>query len=258
MTETFQSDGGTAHVLRTGNAAAGKRLLLLHGWKQPAASLLPVVSTLQRDWVIVRLDTPGNGIAPAPPAEWNIQNYVRLVAALMAAEPALPTIIVCHSFGARLAIHLAAQQLPWLRGIAVVGGHGLRPIRPLGRRIKVWSITRITKIAGAIDRLFNLGLKQKWASRFGSADYRNAGSMRDVFVRIVADDVAPLVPRVNVPVTLIYGANDTETPPEMARRYHALLPQSDLTILPNHDHYSVLTSPVVATLVKTFVHKVLP
>lgn len=257
MAETFTHQGGTLQVTRAGSAAAPLRLLLLHGWKQPASSLLPVISTLQAAHSIIALDTPGNGVAPEPPATWGLPDYVDLVAAFMATQPNVPTVIVCHSFGARLAMHLAARHVPWLRGVVVIGGHGLRPVRPLGRQLKVWAITRVTKIAGFIDRLFGLGLKAKWASRFGSADYRSAGSLRDVFVRIVADDVAPLTPQVNVPVILIYGENDTETPPSMAQRYHALLPHSELVILPREDHYSVLTSSVVATQAKTFIQKVL-
>jgi pimeloyl-ACP methyl ester carboxylesterase len=257
MAEEFLHGDGIAYVLRAGSATAPRRLLLLHGWKQPASSLLPTVTTLQQDYAIIGLDTPGNGVAPEPPSDWAIQDYVRLVAAFMAAQPAAPTVIVCHSFGARLAMHLAAQGAPWLQGIVVIGGHGLRPIRSLSRRIKVWTITRITKVAGLLDRVFGLGLKPKWASRFGSADYRAAGAMRDVFVRIVADDVSPLLPQVRTPVALLYGANDTETPPAMGQRYHALLPNSELNILPGQDHYSVLTSPVVATLAKRFITKVL-
>lgn len=252
--ETFSHHGGQLLVTRAGQAASSRRLLLLHGWRQPASSLLPLVGTLLPDHSVIGLDTPGNGVAPAPPASWGIEDYVSAVAAFMAAQPNVPTVIVCHSFGCRLALRLAAQHLPWLQAIAVVGGHGLRPIRPLHKKIKVWGIVRITKILGVLDGLVGTALKSKWAGRFGSADYKAADStMRAVFQRVIADDVAPLLPQVQAPVLLLYGARDTETPPAMGRMFNRLLPHSTYVELPNDDHYTVLTSAVVATRIKEFV-----
>ena len=240
--EEFTQKGGTLRVSRSGNADA-LRLLLLHGWGQPAASLLPLTTTLARQFQIVGLDTPGNGIAPIPPASWGIDDYVGLVAAWLATQTSIPTVIVCHSFGCRLAMHLAARgAVPGLRGIMVVGGHGLRPIRPLPRRLKVWALVRVTKLLGALDRALHTGLKARWAARIGSPDYQNAGALRPVFVRIVSDDVAPVLNRVTVPVLLLYGANDDQTPPAMGRRFQALLPHSTFHELPGLDHYTVLTS----------------
>lgn len=256
MSENFNHNGGTLQVLRAGNASAAHRLLLLHGWRQPASSLLGAVNTLLPQHEVIGLDTPGNGLAPVPPATWGVVDYVNAVAAFMAAQPAKPTIIVCHSFGCRLAMRLAAARAPWLAGVAVVGGHGLRPIRPLHKKIKLWSIVRITKIFGALDRALGTGLKAKWAGKFGSADYKTSDGMRDVFIRVINDDVQPLLHNVNIPVLLLYGAHDTETPPAMGRKFNKLLLSSEYIELPNDDHYTVLTSPVVATRIKEFVQKV--
>jgi hypothetical protein len=245
MTEVFQHNGGALHITRTGVADAPARLLLLHGWKQPAASLLQMVTTLQTTHSIIGIDTPGNGTAPEPPSTWDIGDYVNAVAAFMAMQPA------------SLAMRLAAKKLPWLRAIAVVGGHGLKPIRPLHKQLKIWSIVRVTKIAGFIDRLFGLGLKAKWAGKFGATDYKNAGAMRGVFLRVIRDDVAPLLHDVAVPVLLVYGAHDFETPVAMGRKYKELLPNAQLIEMPNDDHYTLLTSAIVATHVKTFIKNVM-
>lgn len=243
-------------VTRAGAGDAPHRLLLLHGWRQPAASLLGLINTLLPNYQIIGLDTPGNGVAPVPPASWGIADYVDAVAAFMATEEIKPTAIICHSFGCRLAMRLAAQQQPWLRAIAVVGGHGLRPIRPLHKKIKLWAIVRVTKILGALDRAAGTGLKPSWAAKFGSADYKMADAMRDVFIRVINDDVAPLLPQVKVPVLLLYGAHDTETPPAMGRKYHRLLANSRYIELPNDDHYTLLNSTVAATRIKEFVQEV--
>ena len=250
--EEFLHNGGTLLVTRSGNPAAdAPRLLLMHGWGQPASSLLPLTTTLARQFQIVGLDTPGNGVAPLPPASWGIGDYVDLIAAWLATQPETKTIIVCHSFGARLAMRLAARRaVPGLAGICVVGGHGLKPIRSLPRRLKIGALVRVTKTLGWLDRMLHIGLKARWAARIGSPDYQNAGALRPVFVRIVSDDVAPILDCVTVPVLLLYGQHDDQTPPAMGARYHVLLPRSAFHELPGLDHYTVLTSG--AGLVQTY------
>jgi pimeloyl-ACP methyl ester carboxylesterase len=39
----------------------------------------------------------------------------------------------------------------------------------------------------------------------------------------------------------VYGAKDTETPPEIGARLHALIPDSSLFVLDGFDHYSILS-----------------
>ena len=272
--QSHQHGGGTLLITLSGRREASVRIVLLHGWGQPGSSLLPLVTTLQREAEIIALDTPGNGVAPLPPGAWGIADYVALVESWLATLPAKPTLFVCHSFGARLAMRIAARELATresaatqsqaqpgcLRGIVVVGGHGLKPVRPLLKRLKIWTLVRITKLLGRIDRSAGTGLKASWAARIGSADYKNAGAFRAVFVRIVGDDVAPLLPRVMVPVLLLYGERDSETPPAMGARYHKLLPRSEFHVLPGLDHYTVLThgAGLVQTYLREFLQKVMP
>lgn len=264
--EEFQKNSGTLKIEWHGRVdeAGQPRLVLLHGWGQPGRSLLPLVTTLQNNCAIATLDTPGNGIAPNPPSNWGMDDYQALVEGWLATLPEAPTVFVCHSFGCRLAMRMAAKQPAWLKGIAVVGGHGLKPIRPLHRQIKVLAIRYFVKTMGFIDRQLGTGLRARYVEKLGSADYRRAGEMRPVFVRIVSDDVSALLNDVKVPVLLLYGEYDGETPPVLGRRFHALLPNSEFHELAGQDHYSVIGQGaqasrvgIVATYVKEFIKKVM-
>lgn len=256
MSEIFEYNQGMLHISRLGQLTAPTRLLLLHGWGQPAASLLPAVSALTRTHAVLALDLPGNGVAPTPPATWAMADYTAAVAAFMAQEPSMPTIIVCHSFGCRVAMRLAATAPAWLQGIAVLAGHGLRPQRAWHQSVKIKAIIRLSKILGAFDRLFGTAAKARWAARFASPDYKAANpALRAVFQRVIADDVTPLLPRVTVPVLLLYGAHDRETPPAMGQKFNQLLPRARYVLLPHDDHYSILNSAVAATRLKEFVQE---
>jgi pimeloyl-ACP methyl ester carboxylesterase len=77
--------------------------------------------------------------------------------------------------------------------------------------------------------------------RFGSADYRSAGDLRPILIRVVRQDLTESAKAVSCPTMLIYGTDDTETPPEIGERLHALIPDSELAILQGFNHLSILT-----------------
>ena len=66
--------------------------------------------------------------------------------------------------------------------------------------------------------------------------------MRTLFIRTVNVDLSENARNVRCPVRLVFGANDTETPPEFGTRYQSLMADAELLLLDGLDHYSVLTS----------------
>jgi pimeloyl-ACP methyl ester carboxylesterase len=51
------------------------------------------------------------------------------------------------------------------------------------------------------------------------------------------------LPRLAVPTLLVWGKDDRITPPEVAERFHALIPRSELVFLPNCGHTAMLEQP---------------
>jgi pimeloyl-ACP methyl ester carboxylesterase len=51
------------------------------------------------------------------------------------------------------------------------------------------------------------------------------------------------LPTINIPTCIIWGEEDRITPPEVARRFHALLPDSDLFLVPRCGHAPMLEQP---------------
>jgi pimeloyl-ACP methyl ester carboxylesterase len=51
------------------------------------------------------------------------------------------------------------------------------------------------------------------------------------------------LPTIGIPTCIIWGEEDRITPPEVARRFHALLPDSDLFLVPRCGHAPMLEQP---------------
>ncbi len=100
-----------------------------------------------------------------------------------------------------------------------------------------------------VRRLHSLGLvgddrMEEMRDRYGSADYRAAkGVMRDVLVRLLAEQYGDAMAAIRCPVELIWGEEDTEVPVEVAVRAAAVFPSARLVTLPGIGHLLPTEAP---------------
>ena len=65
-----------------------------------------------------------------------------------------------------------------------------------------------------------------------------SGVLRSVLVRVVNEDLSDCAKLITCPALLLWGTDDTETPPWLARRYAELVNgPSTLVLLPHKDHH---------------------
>lgn len=209
-----------------------------HGWGQSYAAFLPLIQPFASRARHISLDLPGFGQSPPPPENWGTEDYADAIAAWIKEQQFGPVLWVGHSFGCRVGIQLAARHPECIQAMVLIAGAGLKRKRSPAKslyfkvRIKLFKIARRVVPEGAF--------KQKLMARFGSADYKNAGPMKTIFIRVVNEDLSETAQSVQCPVRLIYGSQDNETPPEFGERYSQLINRSELFLLEGQDHYSVL------------------
>ena len=95
----------------------------------------------------------------------------------------------------------------------------------------------------ALRRLEGAGLDvERLKDRLGSSDYRAAGPIRPVLVKVINEDLTDVAMGVTCPTLLLCGRQDTETPVEISERFQRLIPGAALAVLDGFDHYTVLTT----------------
>ncbi|NOX31766.1 MAG: alpha/beta hydrolase [Actinobacteria bacterium] len=210
-------------------------VLALHGWDRSHTDFDTSLDGLNG----VAVDLPGFGATPPPESAWGSAEYARSVGVVLD-EMDLPVVIVGHSFGGRVAVHLAQQQPASVVGLVLTGvpllkrQDGARK-SPVGFRLAK-KLNQIGLIGEArVDRL---------REKHGSADYRAAtGVMRDIMVRAVNESYEDQLSDINCRVELLWGEADTAAPTEVARRAEALLSNATLTIEPQLDHFLPISRP---------------
>lgn len=203
-------------------------VLLLHGWGCTADtmhSLFLHFAALGND--VISLDFPGFGNSEPPREDFTVYDYAAMVRALLVYEGIERPLVVGHSFGCRVGIILAANDV--VRGAAFIAAAGVKPRRGIKYCAKVWRYKILKVIKPTING--------------GSSDYRAASpTMRRVLVSVVNTNLEDLLLQIKCPTLIFCGKKDKETPPYMARKMHRKIKDSGLITL-DGGHFLFLDCP---------------
>lgn len=209
----------------------GPLFLWGHGWGQTHKSFLPLLESLKNFGTHIAFDFPGFGESSLPEDDFGTAEYADLIAAFIEEKKIGPVIWVGHSFGGRVGLQLASRHPQCITTIIHIAGAGLPRKRKLLTKVKVFTYKFLKRVGFSSEIL---------SKKFGSSDYQNAGKLRPVFIKVVNEDLTEQASKVECPALLIYGENDTETPPEIGIRLEKIISNTKLIILEGQDHYSVL------------------
>lgn len=220
----------------------GSVILLLHGWGAQASTYRLIIDHLSARFRVIAPDLPGFGGSDEPPEAWDVDAYVSFVDAFVAALGLTEAAVIGHSNGGRILIkYLARPGCPLtVRKAILLDSAGIPAHHGFGWYVRVYSYKFVKK-------LFSLKLMkqcfpkavERAQSRFGSEDYRNASPlMRQVMVKMLAEDVRPCLPHITASTLLIWGEKDTATPLSDGKQMEAAIPDAGLVVLPGAGHFA--------------------
>ena len=221
----------------------GPPLVLLHGWGASLELTWPLAERVAAGGFRVYLpDFPGFGASALPPAPWSVRDHANFVLEFLDQQELRRVDLGGHSFGGRVALMLGAEHGERIRKLLLFNAAGLRPQPSLPARLRLKSYR---SLRAALRRLQLRGLHDNlvaWHNgRYGSADYLAAqGVMRETFLKVVNEDLAPYARRVRAPALLFWGDRDEETPLWMGRELEAIIPDAGLIVWQGAGHYSYL------------------
>lgn len=235
--ERFEHNGASLIDEVTG-ASTTRHLVFLHGWGGTRDSLRGIATLFQHTHRVHLLDLPGFGDAPPPPADWGTLHYTDLVQQYVLERLTGTVVLVGHSFGGRVSLRLAARHLAAVRALVLMGVPGLPSPAMSRTRLRRSAILGLRRLLVAARPLVGARGVDWHTARFGSKDYLAAGALRPVLVRVVNEDLTESARTVACPTLLLWGSDDTETPPWLAWRYKALLGErATVALLPHKDHF---------------------
>ncbi|MGB9843310.1 MAG: alpha/beta fold hydrolase [Caldisericia bacterium] len=220
----------------------GNPIILLHGWGANSDSLLPIFNYLKKNYLTISLDLPGFGKSDIPLNSLNGEDYKNFTLKFIKYLNLKNFVIIGHSFGGRIGIRIAKENLSDLKGLILIDSAGIREKK-----------TKKQKISESIFKLLkNLSIKiikgekkdkflEKLRNIFGSIDYKSQkGVMRETLVKVVNEDLTPFLKDIKVKTLIIWGEKDKELPIRHAYIMNREIQNSKLIVLKNCGHFPYL------------------
>lgn len=215
----------------------GRVVLLLHGWADDRRSFAALSQQLSNSFQVVSLDLPGFGNSQLPKQVWDLDAYAKFVAAfLQKINAGAVYAIVGHSNGAAVAIRgLAGGQLS-AQKLVLLAAAGIRTTQTARKRA--------LKVIAKTGKVLTIWLPGTYRQKLRRHLYARAGSdmllkpeLQEMFKRTVSQDVQADARQLTLPVLLLYGQQDTATPPLYGELYRNQIPHASLQIVGQAGHF---------------------
>ena len=220
----------------------GEIVLVLHGWGASIETVMPIVNILKETMKVYAIDLPGFGKSDLPDDVFGSFYYADIVKGFIDKMGIEKLSLVGHSYGGKLCIILSARYPEIIKKQVLIDSAGLIPKRTLKYHLKVKTFKIMKKVYKALFFWKDEEEKmEKIYKKFGSDDYQNtSGIMRKIFVRVVNENMKPLLNDILAPTLLIWGDQDEATPLYMAKIMEKEIKDSGLVVFAGAGHYSYL------------------
>jgi pimeloyl-ACP methyl ester carboxylesterase len=223
--------GGAVFAESSGPAP---RVLALHGWGRRSSDFRSALEGLS----YLAPDLPGFGASPTPPQPIGSREYAAILGPLLEELGERP-VLVGHSFGGRVALHLAIMHPDLFSGLVLTGAPLVR-ISSQGKPALLFRVSRWARRLGLVSEARMERIRQ----RYGSSDYsRASGVMREILVRILNESYQNELAALELPVLLLWGADDHEASVAIGERLAELISGAELQILDGVGHSVPLEAP---------------
>lgn len=212
-------------------------IVFLHGWGSDLNAFLWLKEMFIDEYSLIFLDFPGFGKTEEPFKAMTVSDYSFELKKLLDGFEIENLTFVAHSFGGRVAIKFLFfyQNCYKSTSLCLVDSAGILPRRSLAYKLKVAKFKRLKKKVKT-----NPNLEAKLL-KYGSEDYKKLSDvMKQTFVFVVNEDLGEYAKFIKSKTIIVWGSEDKETKPFMARKLHKLISGSKLVFLNGAGHFSFI------------------
>lgn len=223
----------------------GPPLVILPGGADDSRMWRRQLEGLSDEFTVIVWDAPGCGRSSEPPETFRLPDYAESAVAFINALGVQRPHVVGLSFGGGLALELyrRAPEVPrsLVLASAYAGWAGSLPPDAVAERLESalrWCALPPEQLAAAgLPGLFTKAAPADMVDEVAAimSDSRPARA-RVMALAFAEADLRDVLPRIDVPTLLLYGAADLRAPPHVGEELHARIPGSTLIVIPAAGH----------------------
>jgi pimeloyl-ACP methyl ester carboxylesterase len=208
-----------------------QKVFVVHGWTYSLDKWQTIVPLLKAQGIEpILLKVPG---LTAPSTKvWTIDDYVEWLQGELKGEEA--PIVIGHSNGGRIALALLQKYPARFKQLILIDSAGL-PHNTVAGNTKLSTLKIIAKAGKPLAKI--PVVSKAFYKLIGAQDYRQAPpNMRATMQNMLNADQFIDLSKITIPVTLIWGAEDTATPLKDGRTMHKQIQGSQLHVIDGARH----------------------
>jgi len=209
-------------------------VLVLHGWKSDSAAWLNAAQSLEKEFRVLLVDIPGFGKSNRPIGTFGTYEYAQFISDFLKYLNIQRCTVVGHSFGGRIALVLAATT-EIVEKLILVDAAGIES-KPL-------LYDFLLNILSPLKRLVPQNYLYYLKKQLGSKDYNGAGNLKDIFLKVIKEDLSNLLPKIQISTYIIWGSKDTILDISLAKNFKQLIKSSKIRVIWGAGHHPYLDKP---------------
>lgn len=214
----------------------GPLVLFLHGWGDSQKTFDGLVNAFEKQYSCLRLDLPGFGGSEVPHQAWTLSAYAAFVQHFLEKLHLTPAVLVGHSNGGAVALKGIENGQLTPKKLVLLSASGIRPKKTFKTTLITLGAKTGKQFVKILPKAKQRALRKTLYSRLGS-DYLAAPQMAETFKKVVREDVREDLHRVTIPVLLVYGEDDADTPLWIAYTFQKMLPKATLHTSDGAGHF---------------------
>lgn len=211
--------------LEGGIASSAAPILFLHGWAVGTAPYQEFLNILCQRYKIIAPVLPGFGKSSRANLNWDYNEYANFILDLLHTLNLKKVHIIGHSLGGGIAATIAVLRPSIIQSIVLVDSTGI-PVKPVA---KVFFKRAIEMTAQAPQIKFPQIIQIFKGFSYNSL-FRTQNTIRALLLSL-KKDLKPLLPKIQSPCLLVWGANDLTTPLSAAQEFAQSITGSKLVVV---------------------------
>ena len=241
---------GSFRGLAYTDAGAGLLVLLTHGVGFDSSVFGEQVAVLLAlGCRVLTVDAPGHGGSAPAPEHWTHAAFADDLAALLTARQVDPAVIVGHSQGGWVGLHLALRHPARVRGLVLLAAsadaYPPEAVAPLREAVAAWVVGTPLPGYAHSQALNNFGGSEgaaaRWVARWAEED--PARYVAGYEALVTRPDLRPELGRITVPCLVVAAEHDPWIPAAEAAATAAQLPDASFEVIAGAWHTFMETHP---------------
>lgn len=230
----------------------GPAVVMVHGWGGSRKSVAALSQLLSDEFRVFAPDLPGFGDSDRPDPDWGVGEYAACVKAFISRLEVPRPIYFGHSFGGSLGIFLSSYDPELFSGLVLCASAYRRTAQTSGIAVR---LNRLVEQRIAFAQPLVSAIKPiLYRVLFRNSDLGRFPELESNYRKIIVQDLSDRVEHLSIPTLLVWGDQDTYTPPDMAEDLNKRIAGSVLKMYPGvghglpKNHYQLIEPDVRAFL----------